>query len=422
MPKILSKFWLLLLSVGPGIFCIGFTVGTGSITSMTKAGSMFGMQLLWIVILSVFFLWVVMEAYGRYSLVTGDTALFGFRKNFIFGKTIAWATIIGITVGQWGGLSGILGITSNAIFEMIQLFINGTAKNEYEYWYILGISVIIIATMFYLLTIGKYSFFEKVLVVLVSIMAVSFFISMFIALPPIHEVVKGFAFQIPEGKDGNLMAAAFVGTTMAAATVVIRPLLIQGKGWEIQDLKLQSRDSRTSAILIFMISFSVMMCATGAIYGSGKTVTKVLDMMNTLEPLFGKFAVALFITGVLSAGLSSIFPILMIAPILYSDYNGDKLDLKSKHFKVLTVIASIVGLTIPILGTNPIVSQIASQVVNVFVLPVVVGAIIILINKEKLMGKHKAGFLMNFALATAFIFTCLVSYTGIVAIITLLSS
>lgn len=410
-----------MLSVGPGIFCIGYTIGTGSITSMTKAGSMYGMQLLWVLIISVFCLWILMEAYGRYALVTGDTALYGFRKNFRFGKTIALVTIVSITIGQWGGLSGILGISSNAIYEMIQLFFYGSARNKYEYWYILGISVIIIVIMYSLLSIGKYSLFEKILVVFVTIMGISFFISMFITFPSVEEVARGFTFQIPEGKGGNLMAAAFVGTTMAAATFIVRPLVVHGKGWTKNDLKQQSNDALTSAILIFLISSSVMISATGAIYGTGKSVTKVLDMMNTLEPFFGKFAVALFITGVLSAGLSSIFPILMIAPILYSDYKGDKLDLKSKHYKILTAVASIFGLIIPILGSNPIVAQIASQVVNVFILPIVVGGIIILINKEKLMGKHKAGMMMNLGLITAFIFSCLISYTGVLAIIGLLN-
>ena len=35
----------LILSLGPGIFCIGYTIGTGSVTSMIKAGSMYGTQL-----------------------------------------------------------------------------------------------------------------------------------------------------------------------------------------------------------------------------------------------------------------------------------------------------------------------------------------------------------------------------------------
>ena len=142
-------------------------------------------------------------------------------------------------------------------------------------------------------------------------------------------------------------------------------------------------------------------------------------MVTTLEPLAGKFAVALFMTGALSAGLSSIFPILMVAPIMYSDYKGDKLDLKSKHFKIFTAVACVLGLMVPVLGANPILAQIATQVVNVFILPLVVGSIIVLINRESLMGKHKAGLFMNISLGMAFIFSCLVSYTGVISLISI---
>ena len=418
--KFLKKVWTVILSVGPGIFCIGFTIGTGSITSMTKAGSMYGMQLLWILFLSAFFSWILMEAYGRYALVTGDTAIFSFRKNFKYGKLIAWTVIIGISIGQWGALSGILGLSSNAIYEVFYMFFGSDKMNDNEYWYVLAIAIIIIVIMYSLLSIGKYSFFEKVLVVFVTLMGISFFISMFITFPSASEIARGFQFQIPEGKDGNLMAAAFVGTTMAAATFVVRPLIVTGKGWTKNDMKQQSKDALTSGILIFLISAAVMVCATGAIYGSGKAVTKVLDMVTTLEPLAGKFAVALFMAGALSAGLSSIFPILMVAPILYSDYKGDKLDLRSKHFKILTAVAAFLSLMVPVLGSNPIVAQIATQVVNVFILPVVVGSIIILINQRKIMRKHKAGIFLNISLIAAFIFSCLISYTGVISLINLL--
>ena len=38
----MKKIIAFLLSIGPGIFCIGYTVGTGSVTSMAKAGSQYG--------------------------------------------------------------------------------------------------------------------------------------------------------------------------------------------------------------------------------------------------------------------------------------------------------------------------------------------------------------------------------------------
>ncbi len=72
-PSLLKKLWMTLLIVGPGFFCIGYTIGTGSVTSMAKAGSMYSMQLLWVLALSCLFSWVLMEAYGRFFILTGET-------------------------------------------------------------------------------------------------------------------------------------------------------------------------------------------------------------------------------------------------------------------------------------------------------------------------------------------------------------
>ena len=58
-PNIAKKIYLLLLAIGPGIFAIGYTIGTGSVTSMIVAGSQYGMQLLWVLFLSCLFSWVL---------------------------------------------------------------------------------------------------------------------------------------------------------------------------------------------------------------------------------------------------------------------------------------------------------------------------------------------------------------------------
>jgi manganese transport protein len=159
-----------------------------------------------------------------------------------------------------------------------------------------------------------------------------------------------------------------------------------------------------------------MITATGALFHEGKVIQRVLDMVYTLEPVAGKFAVAIFVFGTLSAGLSSIFPILMVAPLLIADYRNGELDTNSKQFKILTAIAAVFGLIVPIIGANPIVAQIATQVANVFVLPLVIGAIIYLVNNKTEMGKHKAGVLLNIGLFSALIFSCFIAYNGIIAL------
>ncbi len=413
--SLLKKILLVILGFGPGIFAIGYTIGTGSVTSMIVAGSTYGMQLLWVLLLSCLFSGLLMYSYGKYALVTGETALFGFRKHLKGGKVIAIAIIIGISFGQWNSLMGIVGISSNLIFEILAIYF--PSLSEYEYLTVLMIAILVIGVMYSMLLVGKYSFFEKILVIFVTIMGASFIFSLFLVHPLPMEVVEGLLPSVPQVQGGKMMVVAFVGTTMAAATFLSRPLFIQGKGWTIKDLSIQKKDAITASVLIFIISGSIMAVATGALFHQGKSVTHVLDMVGALEPVAGKFALTLFFFGTLSAGLSSIFPCLMIAPLLLADYQSGKLDSSSKQFRIITGVASVVALTVPVFGANPIQVQILSQVFNVFVLPIVVLGIILFLNNKKVMNGHPTNIGIQLGLVLAFLFSCVISYNGIVALL-----
>ncbi len=411
----LKKLLAIVLAFGPGIFAIGYTIGTGSVTSMIVAGSTYGMQLLWVLLISCLFSGLLMYAYGNYALISGETALYGFKKNIKGGKIIAILIIIGISFGQWNSLMGILGISANIIYEIFLIYFPQLEGFRYET--VLIVAIVVIAIMYALLLVGKYTFFEKILVIFVTIMGLSFIISLFMVYPLPMEVVKGLIPSVPQVEGGKMMVAAFVGTTMAAATFLSRPLFIKGKGWTIENRDQQKKDAITAAILVFVISASIMAVASGALFHQGQPVTKVLDMVNTLEPVAGKFALTLFFFGTLSAGLSSIFPCLLIAPILLADYQSGELDTSSKQFRIITAIACMFALIVPIFGANPIEMQIMSQVFNVFVLPVVIVGILLLINNKKIMKGHKTGILINIGLTAALLFACLISYNGVLALL-----
>jgi manganese transport protein len=51
---------------------------------------------------------------------------------------------------------------------------------------------------------------------------------------------------------------------------------------------------------VFIISGLIMAVSTGALFYKSKQVTEVIDMVNTLEPIAGKFAQTLFFFGTLS--------------------------------------------------------------------------------------------------------------------------
>ena len=412
--SLLKKILTLIIGFGPGIFAIGYTIGTGSVTSMIVAGSKFGMQLLWVLLLSCLFSGILMFAYGNYALITNETALFGFKKHLKYGKALALLIIIGITFGQWNSLMGILGISSNIIFEILVLNFEGLIG--YQYQVVLTIAIIIIVTFYLLMLVGKYTFFEKILIVFVSLMGFSFLLSLFFVQPLLVDVIKGLIPSIPEVPGGKMLVAAFVGTTMASATFLSRPLFIKGKGWTIANLDQQKRDSITAATLIFVISGTIMAVAAGALFHQGKEVTHVLDMANTLEPVAGKWAVTIFFFGALSAGLSSIFPCLLIAPLLVADYQHGTLDTNSKQFRRITVVACVVALIGPILGANPIEIQILSQVFNVFVLPAVVLGVILLLRKKSVMKEYTTSFGVYMGMYGALFFSLIISYNGILGL------
>ncbi len=412
--SIIKKILALVLAFGPGIFAIGYTIGTGSVTSMIVAGSTYGMQLLWVLLISCVFSGLLMYVYGNYALISGETALYGFKRHIKGGKIIAILIIIGISFGQWNSLMGILGISANIIYEIFLIYFPYLEGFKYET--VLIVAVVVIAIMYALLLVGKYTFFEKILVIFVTIMGLSFIISLFMVYPLPIEVLQGLIPSVPNVPGGKMMVVAFVGTTMAAATFLSRPLFVKGKGWTIKNREQQKKDAIIAAILVFIISGSVMAVASGALFHQGQPVTKVLDMVNTLEPVAGKFALTLFFFGTLSAGLSSIFPCLLIAPILVADYQSGKLDTNSRQFRIITAFACLFALIVPVFGANPIEMQIVSQVFNVFVLPVVIIGIILLINNKKVMKGYKTNILVNMGLFLAFLFSCVISYNGVLAL------
>ena len=408
-----KKIVRFLLSFGPGIFAIGYTIGTGSVTSMIVAGNSFGMQLLWVLFFSCLFSGVLIYVSGSYYLYTGETALFAIKKHLPLGKLIAIAIIATVGIGQWNSLIGILGITSNVVFEILAL--NFPSLLGYKYEVVLALAILIIGIFYALLVKGNYSLFEKVLALFVSMMGLSFIFTLFFVYPMPAQVIKGLIPTIPEVEGSGILIAAFVGTTMAAATFLSRPLFIQGKGWTKQDFNVHKNDALIAALLIFTISGAIMAVASGSLFGKEMEITHVLQMSKALEPSVGKFAVSVFFAGTLSAGLSSIFPCLMIVPLMLGDYNTGKLDVQTNRFKLITGIASVLALSIPIFGFNPIKGQIITQVFNVFALPLVVLSFLLLWNRKAAGLPAKKG-ITNVIMVAAFVFSIIIMSNGLMDI------
>jgi Mn2+/Fe2+ NRAMP family transporter len=136
-------------------------------------------------------------------------------------------------------------------------------------------------------------------------------------------------------------------------------------------------------------------------------------MITLLEPLAGPFAVSIFAIGIIAAGVSSQFPNVLMLPWLLCDYRNSERDMTLPKYRIMVFFISLLGLVVPLFEAKPLFVMIASQALNVAVLPATVACIIYLGNRADLMGKYRHSAVMNVALAAIFLFSLVTSYMGL---------
>lgn len=391
-------------SLLPGIFLFGFTVGTGSVTAMAKAGADYGMSLLWTIFISCAITYFLIHLFGKFTLRTGLTALQSFRKHIHPAVSIFF--IVALTTQICGSVIGVMGILADVCYEWSKNFIDGGISPLY-------FALFFITFVYVIFLIGKTEVFEKVLALFVAIMAVCFLINFIILMPPAMEILKGMVPNVPDtGTDKNsfLVIASMVGTTVFSGLFILRTILVKEAGWTMADLKTQNRDALFSAFLMFIVSTAIMAAAAGSLFVQGITLVNVTQMIYLLEPLAGASAVAIFTIGLIAAGVSSQFPNVALLPWLLDDFHGRKTNLKRPSYRIMALVISCLGLIVPIFNAKPIAVMVGSQAFGALVLPATVGCIFYIGNLKSLMGEHKFSTPTNIILSMIFVFALVMSY------------
>lgn len=382
----------------------GFTVGTGSVTAMAKAGADYGMSLLWTIFISCAITYFLIHLFGKFTLVTGLTALQSFKRHIHPAVSIFF--IVALTTQICGSVIGVMGILADVCFEWSKNFIDGGISPIY-------FALFFIAFVYMIFLVGRTEVFEKVLAIFVGIMALCFLINFIILMPPAMDILKGMVPNVPDtGADKNsfLVIASMVGTTVFSGLFILRTILVKEAGWTMADLKTQNRDALFSAFLMFIVSTSIMAAAAGSLYIKGITLVNVTQMINLLEPLAGSAAVAIFTIGLIAAGVSSQFPNVALLPWLLDDFHERKPNLKRPSYRIMALVISLLGLIVPIFNAKPIAVMVSSQAFGALVLPATVGCIVYIGNKKSLMGEHKFSTITNVILSMIFVFALVMSY------------
>lgn len=405
----MNKIKKFLSSIGPGIFIIGYVVGTGSVTTMASSGARFGMSMTWALALSCFFTYIMIVSISRLTIVSGTTLIHLIRTRF--GNLAAIIIIAGLMITVISSIIGITAIASNVFQEWTRLLFGGGQGLHPAVS-----AIVIIAILYYLFWFGKHRFFMRAMSVIVALMGISFIGSMFMVIPSASDIIRGMIPAIPDGSDSHLILAGLVGTTMASVVLLSRTYLVAEQKWTMKDLKIENRDAIISLALTFLVSGAILAAAAGTMYPRGIVVDKAIDMVKTLEPIAGPVASSVFVIGIIAAAFSSLFPGYLLGPWLVYDYLNLPRNMSRAPVRLAVLGIALLGLIVPVFHGNPVVIMIASQAVSPILMPLLILFVYLLINNKKIVGNYKNPLILNIGLGLTFIFSLFMAYTAYIGL------
>jgi manganese transport protein len=366
-----------LKGLGPGLIIAALVFGPSKMTITSKLGANYGFDLLWIIVVAIFFMVIFTNMSARIGYATQQSLLSSIKARW--GKGVGIIIGIGVflvcTSFQAGNSVGV-GVA------MAELTHTSTAP------WIIAFNIISIALLFFR---AFYKVLEWLMIALIGLMLLSFIVTVFMINPDLQQTAAGFIPSIPAGSQG--LVIAFMASCFSIVGAFYQSYLVQERR-RIQQLAQQEpkrrSDSVTGIIILGFMSAIVLICAAAILHPRNISVKTASDMSLALEPLFGSYASGLFLIGLFGASFSSIIGNAGVGGLLLGDALGYGNNFSAKSIRFFIALVMLAGAIIAIaFGKLPLELIVFAQSVTIFIVPVVGIAMYLIANDEKIMGKDK---------------------------------
>jgi NRAMP (natural resistance-associated macrophage protein)-like metal ion transporter len=374
-------------NIGPGALIAAAFIGPGTVTACTLAGANYGYTLLWALLFATVATIILQEMSARLGLVTqqglGETLRIMLNQSvwkWPLFSLIMVALYLGNAAYEAGNLSGAaLGIQA----------LTDERRSLYR------ISVIVISLLAgILLWRGSYKQIERMLLVLVAIMALAFIATFISVGPDLTALFKGLT--TPNIPDGSLLTViALIGTTVVPYNLFLHASAVKAKWSSINDLKHARADTATAIGLGGLITILIASTAAASIFGSGLNISGAGDMATQLEPLFGSLSKTMLGMGFFAAGLSSSITAPLATAFAVTEILGIKGGTSSRVFKLIALSVIFSGASFALTGIKPISIILTAQFANGLLLPIIAMFLLVVMNQKKQLGQYVNKWLGN---------------------------
>jgi manganese transport protein len=365
--------------IGPGLLVtVGF-IDPGNWAANIAAGSVFGYQLLWMMTLSTLMLIILQHNVAHLGIATGlclSEAATIYLPRYL-SKSIL-ITAMGASVST--SLAEILG-ASVALNMLFNIPIPAGAFMTFVF-------------VFIMLFTNSYRKIEKLIIIFVSIIGLSFLYELW--LVKIDWVQAGIGFIKPSLPEGSIIIVMSVlGAVVMPHNLFLHSEIIQSRQWNLKDEKVIKRqldfelfDTLISMVVGFAINSAIILLATATFYSNHIKVEELQQAQSILKPLLGNHASLVFAIALLFAGIASTITSGMAGGSIFSGIFKEPYDIKDNHSRLGVLISLAFALIIIFFISNPFQGLIISQMILSIQLPFTIFLQIYLTSSNKVMGKY----------------------------------
>jgi Mn2+/Fe2+ NRAMP family transporter len=237
-----------------------------------------------------------------------------------------------------------------------------------------------------------------------SLVFLGYIVSAFLSKPDWSEVAVGLVRPTFRLEQAFLFSfVAVVGTTISPYMQVFVQSSVVEKGVTEEDYGKTKTDVWVGTIFAILIVFFIVVSTAATLHKFGIEVNSAADAARALSPLAGRYAELLFGIGLFGASMLAAGVLPLATAYSISEALGFEKGV-SRSFKEAPIFLGTftflvaVGAAIAVIPNLPLIRVLlVTQVINGLLLPIVLFAILRLVNNKELMGTRVNGPIYNAA-------------------------
>ena len=366
-----------LLACGPGLVVAFADTEAGSITTAATSGAQFGMKLVLLQLLLIVPLFVVQEMTVRLGIISqrGHAALI--RERYGLGWAILSLSTMLIT-NVAGLVTEFIGIAGVAMI------------------FGLPVAPLVVASALLLLGVVFTSSYKRAEYAALALcfLELLFIPAAFAAHPHLGTIISQgiFGSQPLGNRDYLLLVAGNIGAVIMPWMIFYQQSATVDKRLRLPDLKFARIDTGLGAVATQAIMIAIIVTTAATLFVNRIQVSDAAHAALALVPLIGKYAGIAFGAGLLGASLLGAFVISLATAWAFGEAFKWPCSLnlhcmEAKRFYGLYAFCVLLAAGIVLIPNLPLVRiTVDVEAFNAFVLPIVLGFLLIMANDRKILG------------------------------------